>query len=188
MTHLSLSNWYSHISLLKSVYVAIIIFRSYFPSQFINIVCHLYVNNNILLYKRICWIIAWRQQVNCLWAPTSHNYVVFILVLHHKTTLYVSHHILRRTFLQRIHLMNYLYAESDLAHFMEVLLQSYSSWINECSENLLSWLSTERCLHEAISEVRNNDMKLVSFLIRTLWFSVLLNTFRGLRFLGNFIL
>lgn len=82
--------------------------------------------------------------------------------------------------------MNYLYAESDLAHFMEVLLQSYSSWINECSENLLSWLSTERCLHEAISEVRN--MKLVSSLISTLWFSVLLNTFRELRFLGNFIL
>lgn len=82
--------------------------------------------------------------------------------------------------------MNYLYAESDLEHFMEVLHQKYSSWINECSEDLVSWLSTERSLHEAISEVRN--VKLVSLLISTLWFSVLLNTFRELRFLGNFIL
>lgn len=110
------------------------------------------------------------------------------LVLHHKTTIYVSHHILCRTFLQRVNLMNYLYAESDLAQFMEVLLQNYSSWINECSEDLVSWLSTERSLHEAISEVRNNDMKLVSLLISTLWFSVFLNTFRELHFLGNFIL
>ena len=71
--------------------------------------------------------------------------------------------------------MNYLYAESDLAHFMEVLLQSYSSWINECSEDLVSWLSTERSLHEAISEVRNNDIKLVTFLICTfLCYSILL--------------
>ena len=82
--------------------------------------------------------------------------------------------------------MNYLYEESDLEHFMEVLHENYSSWINECSEDLVSWLSTERSLHEAISEVRN--MKLVSLLISTLWFSVLLNTFRELRFLGNFIL
>ena len=50
--------------------------------------------------------------------------------------------------------MNYLYAERDLEDFMEMLFQSYSNWINECSDDLLSWLSTERSLQEAISEVR----------------------------------
>ena len=37
---------------------------------------------------------------------------------------------------------------------MEMLFQSYSNWINECSDDLLSWLSTERSLQEAIIEVR----------------------------------
>ena len=59
-----------------------------------------------------------------------------------------------RTFLQRVNLVNYLHAESDLEDFMEMLFQSYSNWINECSEDLLSWLSTNRSLQEAISEVR----------------------------------
>ena len=53
-----------------------------------------------------------------------------------------------------MNLMNYLHAEDDLADFMEILLQSYNSWINECSEDLLSWLSTKRSLREAITEVR----------------------------------
>lgn len=50
--------------------------------------------------------------------------------------------------------MNYLYGEGDLEDFMEMLFQSYRNWINECSDDLVSWLSTQRSLQEAISEVK----------------------------------
>ena len=50
--------------------------------------------------------------------------------------------------------MNYLHGEGDLEDFMEMLFQSYSNWINVRSDDLLSCLSTQRSLQEAISEVR----------------------------------
>ena len=59
-----------------------------------------------------------------------------------------------RTFLQRVNLVNYLHGEGDLEDFMEMLFKSYSNWINEYSDDLASWLSTQRSLQEAISEVR----------------------------------